>query len=151
MIKAGFGKNTFKRGFESILIYKLQKKGRLESNADNTSTSPRLLVIWRSDNRYEYSVGVLLIKYNNRITLDELKKLDYPPLALLRNSCNTKNTWVLDDIKVLIISKWEKQTRTIEITISEGTKKKWAHGTNTDFVKYVSMTGDSVHSYISQC
>jgi hypothetical protein len=120
---AGFGKNAVGREFASTLIYRLRRKWSLESNADNTSTSDQLLVIWRSDHKYECYVRVLLIKHDNTITLDEdqLKKLDYPPSALLKNSRNVENKWKLDDATVLITSRWEKQIHTIEVTISEGT------------------------------
>jgi hypothetical protein len=125
MTRASFAKDIAKREFASTLIYRLQRKGCLKSNVNGVSTSHQLLVICRSDNRYGYSVRVLLIKHDNTITLDEdkLKKLDYPNLAPLRNDCIIKNTWVLDDATVLMTtSKWKKQIRTIEITISKGIK-----------------------------
>jgi hypothetical protein len=129
--RASFGKNSAKREFESALIYKLQRSGSFESNVDDasigdTSTSPHLLVIWRFDDRAEYSVHALLIENSNTITWDEneLKKLDYPPVSLLRDSCVIKNTWLLDNTTVLTASKWEKRTRTIEITISKGNGEK---------------------------
>jgi hypothetical protein len=126
VVRASFGKNVTKREFSSALIYKLQRKKRLGSDADNTSTSHQLLVIWRSDNRYGYFMRVLLVKHSNTITLDEntLKELDYPRFSLIRKSCNIKNTWALGDATVLMTtSKLEKQIRTIEITISEGTRE----------------------------
>jgi hypothetical protein len=124
MTKAIFGKNVAKDEFASALMYRLLRKGGLKSNANNVS-SPQLLVVWRSDNRYGYSVRVLLIKQDNTITLDEdkLKRLDYPNLTLLKNGHIIKNTWALDDTTVLITSKWEKQIRTIEITISKVTRE----------------------------
>jgi hypothetical protein len=124
MIKASFGKNALKREFTNALIYSLQRNESFESNVDNASTSYQLLVIWRSDSRYEFSVGVLLIKHDNANTLDEdkIKELDYPPLTLLGNGRNIENSWRLDDTKVLITSKCEKRIRTIEITISKWTK-----------------------------
>jgi hypothetical protein len=126
MTRASFGKNAIKGEFASVLTYKLQRKGSLESNADNTLTNHRLLVIWRSDNRYDFSVRVLLIKHDNTITLgkDKLEKLDYSSLDPLRDDCIIKNTWVLNDATVLMTtSKWEKQIRKIKIIISKGTKK----------------------------
>jgi hypothetical protein len=130
MTRASFGQNAAKREFASTLIYKLQRKGSFESNVGNISTeyssiSPYLLVIWRSDNKSEYSVRVLLIERSNAATWDEdeLKKLDYPPLSLLGDGYIIKNTWPLDNAAVLTASKWEKRARTIEITISEGTGK----------------------------
>jgi hypothetical protein len=126
MTRAIFGKNASKREFASVLIYRLRRKGYLESNTDNTSIGHQLLVIWRSDNRHEFAVRVLLIKHENTITLDEdkLKKLDYPSLTPLRNNCIIENTWVLDDATVLMItSKWEKRIRTTKITISKGIKE----------------------------
>jgi hypothetical protein len=119
-------KNAVKREFTSVLIYRLQRKNNFESNVDNTLTNYRLLVIWRSDNRHEYSLGVLLIKHDNAITLDEdeLKKLDYPPLVPLRNDRTIENTWALDNATVLVTTlKWEKRIRTTRIEISEGTRK----------------------------
>jgi hypothetical protein len=119
-------KNEAKREFISVLIYRLQRKESTKPNADNTSTNHQLLVIWRSDNKYDFTVRVLLIKHRNTITLDEdkLKKLDYSSLAPLRDGCIIKNTWVLNDAAVLMTtSKWEKRIRTTEITISKGTKK----------------------------
>jgi hypothetical protein len=94
MTRASFGKNAAKSEFASILICKLQRKESIKSNADDTSTSHQLLIIWRSDNRYGHSVRVLLIQHKNTITLDEdkLKKLDYPPFTLLRNDRIIKNT-----------------------------------------------------------
>jgi hypothetical protein len=126
MTRAIFGKNATRREFASALIYRLRRKGSLESNADNTSISPQLLVIWRYDNRYEYSVRVMLIKHGNAIILneDELKKLDYPHSTLLRNGRNIKNKWLLDNATVSITSKWEKQINTIKIAISEGNGEK---------------------------
>jgi hypothetical protein len=135
MTKASFGKNTVEREFESALIYRLQRKESLESNdqfkidsifPEDTSINPQLLVIWRPDNRYDFSACVLLIKHSNTTTLseDELKKLDYPPLVLFRNNRIIENTWLLDDATVLMTtSRWEKQIRKIEITISRGTRK----------------------------
>jgi hypothetical protein len=53
--------------------------------------------------------------------LDEnkLNKLDYLPLALLRNNYIIRNTWQLDDVTVLIVAKWGRQIHTVEITIYE--------------------------------
>jgi hypothetical protein len=126
MTRAGFGKNPVKREFTSVLIYRLQKKESFKSNADSTSTDHRLLVIWRSDDRYDFTVRVLLIKHRNTITLDKdkLKRLYYSSLAPLRDGCVIRNTWVLDDANVLMTtSKREKRIRTTEITISKGTKE----------------------------
>jgi hypothetical protein len=80
MTKAIFGKDKTKRESTSVLIYRLQRKKHPEPNMDNTSTSPQLLIIWGYDNMYEYSVCVLLIKYDHMLTLDEgkLKKIRLP-------------------------------------------------------------------------
>jgi hypothetical protein len=86
MTRASFGIDTNKDEFESALMYKLQRKKRFksnnQSNADNTfakdtSTTLQLLVIWKSHNKYGYSVRVLLIKHSNTITWNEdtLEKL----------------------------------------------------------------------------
>jgi hypothetical protein len=124
--RAIFGKDVIKRKFASVLIYRLQRKDNLKSNVDNASMSPQLLIIWRSDNRSEYSVRVLLIIHDNTITLneDKLRELDYPHLTLLRNDCIIKNIWILDNTTALMTtSRWEKQIRTVEITISKGARK----------------------------
>jgi hypothetical protein len=128
MTKAIFEGNISERGFTSVLMYQLQRKGALTSNEDNistenTSTAFQLLVIWRSDSQYECSIHVLLISHDNTTTLDKdkVKELDYQPSTLLRNGRISTNTWTLDDATVLITSKWEKQIRTIKITISEET------------------------------
>jgi hypothetical protein len=121
-----FGKNATKREFTSALIYRLQRKESPESNVNNASTNRQLLVIWKSDDRHEFVVCVMLVKHNNTITLDKdvLKKLDYSHIDLLRNSQTIESTWVLDDEIALVTTlKCEKQICTTEITISEGTKE----------------------------
>jgi hypothetical protein len=123
--RASFGKNATKREFTSALIYRLQRKESHESNVDNTSTNRQLLVIWKSDDRHEFIVCVMLVKHDNTITLDKdvLKKLDYSHIDLLRNSRTVESTWVLDDETALATTlKCEKRIRTTEITISKGTK-----------------------------
>jgi hypothetical protein len=128
--RASFGRNATEKEFTSVLVYGLQRKECLEYNADNmpiknASTSFKLLAIWRPDNTYEYSVRVLLIEHGGTTTWDEdeLKKLNYQPLTLLRNGYSIKNTWVLDETTVLMTtSKWEMH-HTIEITISNGSKE----------------------------
>jgi hypothetical protein len=123
--RASFGKNVTKREFSSVLIYRLQRKGGLRSNVDDASTSLQLLVIWRSDHKHGCSVRVLLIKHDSTITWneDKLKELDCPHLALPRNDCIIKNTWLLDNATMLVTSKWKKRIRTIKITISKGTRR----------------------------
>jgi hypothetical protein len=121
--RAIFGKDETRREFTNALIYRLQRKGSLESDVDNTSISHQLLVIWKYDHRYEYYIRVLLIKHDNTIILneDKLKELDYPPFTLLRNGCNIKNKWLLDNATALIIkSEWEVD-RAIKIIVSGGT------------------------------
>jgi hypothetical protein len=124
-----FEENAAKR-YAGVLVYKLRRKWSLESNADNMSTknisSYQLFVIWKSDNKYECSVSVLLTEHDSTITWneDKLKELDYQSFNLLRNGRTIKNTWVLDNTVVLMTaSKWKEDNRTVEIAISEDTRK----------------------------
>jgi hypothetical protein len=89
-IKASFGRDINEYEFESALIYKLQRKKRLESNEDDTSledtsTSIQLLVMWGSDNWHSLHIRALLIKHSSTVTWDEdtLEKLHSMHLALL--------------------------------------------------------------------
>jgi hypothetical protein len=131
-----FGKNTAKREFASVLLYRLQKKKRLEfndqSNTNNTftedsSTSLQLLVIWKSNDECSFSVRALLIKHSNTIvwnedTLWKLYSMHTAPLK--KYYCDIKDTWLLDDATVLMTtSKWKNDSYVFEITISEGTRK----------------------------
>jgi hypothetical protein len=114
MISASFVKEAVKREFENALIYKLQKKKNIQ-----------LLVIWKSDNSHEFPVRALLIKHNNTTTWceDTLEKLHSMYPFLFKDNPTAKDTWLLDDATVLMIMlKWEKQTRTIKIAISDGTR-----------------------------
>jgi hypothetical protein len=134
MISASFVKEAVKREFENALIYKLQKKKSIESGSqskmdntstEDTSTSIQLLVIWKSDNSHEFPVRALLIKHNNTTTWceDTLEKLHSMYPFLFKDNPTAKDTWLLDDATVLMIMlKWEKQTRTIKIAISDGTR-----------------------------
>jgi hypothetical protein len=133
--RAGFRIAVAKPEFESALIYKLQRKKPHEfndqSNVDSTftedaSTSLQLLVILGSNDHYDFSARVLLIKHSNTIVWDEdkLKKLHSMHLALLKSDYNIKDTWLLDNTTVLMTtSNWNESKRTIEITISEGTNE----------------------------
>jgi hypothetical protein len=133
--RASFGRDTFKIEFTNTLLYKLQRKKRLESNdqsdANNTfagdsSTSVQLLVIWRLNDEHKFCVRALLIKHSNTITWNEdtLEKLYSMHLALLRDDWIIEDTWLLDDATVLVTtSKLEGKNRTFEITISEGIRK----------------------------
>jgi hypothetical protein len=137
MTGVSFGREIFKVEFASALIYKLQRKRRLESNdqtdTDNTSTkdistSLQLLVIWRSNSRYRDGLRVraLLIKHSNAIIWNEdiLEKLHSMQLALLRDDIIVKDTWLLDNTTVLMtVSKWREMDYATVITISEGIKK----------------------------
>jgi hypothetical protein len=130
MIRASFGRSIFKAEFSSALIYKLQRKKSLESNADNTSTkdtstSLQLLVIWGLNDKYDLCVRALLIKHSNTITWNEdtLKKLHSMHLSLCRDDDVIEDTWLLDDATVLMTtSKW-KVGCIFEIIISDGTRK----------------------------
>jgi hypothetical protein len=109
MTRASFGINAIKYEYESALIYKLQRKKHLESNADNTFaedavTSPQLLAIWRAIDKSKISIRTLLIKHSNTITWDEdtLKKLYSMYLALCRDNDVIEDTWMLDDATVLM-------------------------------------------------
>jgi hypothetical protein len=122
--RASFAKDIAKDEFESALIYRLQRRKNFEPNADNTSTSLQLLIIWgyniKSENRL--FVRVLLIKHSNTITWNEdtLERLHSMHLALLRNDHVVRDTWLLDDVTVLITTlKWKKEIDTTEITITE--------------------------------
>jgi hypothetical protein len=135
--RAIFGRDINKYTFESVLIYKLQRKKQFESNGqpntdstftEDTSTSLQLLVIWRSDVRYENgcSMHALLIKHSNAITWNEdtLEKLHSMYLDPLRDNYNIKDRWLLDDTTVLMItSKWKENNCLFKITISEGARK----------------------------
>jgi hypothetical protein len=134
IIGASFGRSLFEIEFSSALIYKLQRKKRLESNGqsdvnsvftEDTLTSVQLLVIWRINDDYDFCVRALLIKHSNTITWNEnaLEKLHSTHLFLCKAAGNIEDTWLLDDAAVLVTtSKW-KVGRTFEITISEGTRK----------------------------
>jgi hypothetical protein len=93
-IKASFGRDINEYEFESALIYKLQRKKRLESNdqsneddtsIEDTSTSIQLLVMWGSDNWHSLHIRALLIKHSSTVTWNEdtLEKLHSMHLALL--------------------------------------------------------------------
>jgi hypothetical protein len=129
--RASFGRDVTKHGFTNALIYKLQRKKRFESSADNTfskdtSINLQLLVIWRATDKSDVSLRALLIKHSNVITWDEdkLEKLHSMHLALLRKDEIVRDTWLLDDVTVLgIILRWEKGRYMTKITISEETKE----------------------------
>jgi hypothetical protein len=134
MTRASFGDKLSTTEFTSALIYKLQRKKYLESNdqsnanskfAEETSTSLRLLVIWRLDNEYNICVRALLIKHSNTITWNEdtLEKLYSMHFSLLRDDDIIEDTWLLDDTTVLMTTTKWKMSHTIEITISKVTRK----------------------------
>jgi hypothetical protein len=116
--------------FEGVLIYKLQRKKRLESDADSTSTegtvtSFQLLAILGFNDEYILCVRALLIKHSNAIIWDEdtLKRLHSMCLALLKKGY-CKDTWLLDDATVLMTtSNWKQDSCVFEITISEEDRK----------------------------
>jgi hypothetical protein len=128
MTRASFRRDASIHGFESALIYEIQRKNiksNDQSNVNNTkekSTSIQLLVILRRDDSGECSIRAVLIKHSVTITWDEdtLEKLYSIHLALLR-SYDIKSTWLLDGETVLVTaSKWRSINSPIEITISEG-------------------------------
>jgi hypothetical protein len=133
---ASFAKDAAKSEFTTALLYKLQRK-RLEPNdqsnansapTENISTSIQLLVIWKSDinDKGMIFARALLIKHSNAIDWDKntLEKVHSMHLALCRDDRVVKDTWLLNDEKVLMMtSKWKKESRTIKITISEGSRK----------------------------
>jgi hypothetical protein len=145
---ATFRKKLNKPEFGTVLLYKLQRK-HPESNTDDTSAT-QLLIIWSVDNKHESRVQVLFIKHDNAFTWDEdkLKRFYFRHSFSFKNDI-LKNTWQLDDTTILIPPlKWGKVKHTIEITISEGTKKdnpisppyistditKWTYGSYVDYV-----------------
>jgi hypothetical protein len=134
--RTDFGKDVTKSEFASVLLYKLRRKKQFESddqsNADNTftkdtSTDLHFLVIWRSNNEWsKFSVRTLLIKHSNTITWneDKLEKLHSMYLNLLKDDQIVRDTWLLDDVTVLMtILRRKVRRHTIEITITEGTRE----------------------------
>jgi hypothetical protein len=125
MTRASFGKEIFKDKFASVLIYKLQRKGRLKSNDQSNVDSAFTEDSSTSFNRTGYSVRALLIKHGNIIDWNEdtLEKLHSMYHALCRDD-EIEDTWLLDDATVLMTtSKWKKDSHAFEITISEGIRK----------------------------
>jgi hypothetical protein len=145
--KARFGRDVAKREFESALIYKLQRKKRIESDdqskadstsSEDTSTSLQLLVIWGSNGWHSFSVRALLIKHSITITWNEdrLENLYSMYVALLNKGLlidvskafyghySIEDTWFFDGSTVLMTtSKWKRDSYTFEIAISEGTRE----------------------------
>jgi hypothetical protein len=134
MTRISFGTHVNSDEFVGALMYKLQRKKRLEfnsqSNADNAfkedaSTNLQFLVAWKID-KLRILIRALLIKHSNTITWDEdtLGKLHSMHLALLRDDAVVEDTWFLDDTTALMTTlKWQKEDDRAEITISEGTRK----------------------------
>jgi hypothetical protein len=132
MTSAAFKRDISKLGFTTALLYKLCRRSHNsddQSNADNTkdtSTNIQLLVIWRSVNRYEFRVNAILIKHESTITWDKEKLMKLCSMYRTLNKYDRiiEDTWLLDDEAVLMtILKWGAEKHTIEITISEATKK----------------------------
>jgi hypothetical protein len=66
-------------------------------------------------------------------------------LALLRDDDIVKDTWLLDNVTVLMTAlKWEKQIRTIEIAVAEVTRDDKFHGATMGSTKHMSVAGDDV-------
>jgi hypothetical protein len=136
VIRAISGRGIAKDEFSGALLYKLQRKKRLDSNyqsnvdstfAEDTSTSLQLLIMWGSNTKLKVSLCALLIKHNNAITWNEntLEKLYSMHLDLLRGTRTIINRWSLNDVIMLrtILRSRQKDGRDIiEITISEGTR-----------------------------
>jgi hypothetical protein len=130
-IEVSFGRDVTKYEGASALLYKLQRRKRFESNdqsnMDNTfsediSTSLQLLVMWGFTDKSEVSLRALLIKHSNTITWNEdtLEKLHSMHLSLFRDDRVVKDTWLLDDVTVLmVILRWKNERYITEITISE--------------------------------
>jgi hypothetical protein len=127
VIRTSFGKDAARKEFTSALIYKLQRKKHLESNANNTSTedtstSLQLLVIWGPITRYSFSVRALLIKHSITVTWNEdtLERLYSMHFALLKDNDIVKDTWLLDDAtRLMTTSEWKGENCAIKITISK--------------------------------
>jgi hypothetical protein len=128
--RAGFKTDAAKDDFVGILMYKLQRKKSLESNADSVftedkSTSIQLLVSWRYNSQNSFSVCALFIKHEDIITWnnDKLRELDSMYRVLPNDGSIIKDTWLLDDAIALTTTlKWG-MGHTIEISISEGDRK----------------------------
>jgi hypothetical protein len=132
--KASFGRGVNDHEFANALIYKLHKKKYIESNdqsnkdstfTKNSSTSLQLLIIWKY-NEHILCVRALLIKHSNAIIWNEdtLEKLYFMHLPLCKDDDITKDTWLLDDATVLMTtSRWKRDSRAFEITISEETRR----------------------------
>jgi hypothetical protein len=87
----------------------------------DTSTNIQLVIIYISDERFKFCVNTMLIEYSNTITWDEdeLRELYYRRRSPRRSGRIVKDTWLLDDVIVLmIVSKWEEESRIFEIIIS---------------------------------
>jgi hypothetical protein len=133
MTRTSFGKHAIKRKFASVLMYRLQRKRRIEINdqfnegstyTEDTSTCLQLLLIWGYNDAYGFSGRALLIKHSNIITWNEdtLEKLHSMHLSLCRNDIIIEDTWLLDNTTVLMTtSNWKGAGD--EITISEGIRK----------------------------
>jgi hypothetical protein len=133
--RASFRRDAIKNKYASALLYKLQRKKRLEStnqsnmdntSTDDTSTNLQLLVIWGPDNMQDIPVRSLIIKHSNIIIWNEgmLEKLHSIYLALLKKSYHTEDTWLLDDATVLMTTtEWKYVGFVTEITISKGIKE----------------------------
>jgi hypothetical protein len=116
--RIGFRKNSIKYDFTAALIYRLQRKDRL--NVDDTNL--RLLIVWRINDSHDFYVNAMLIKQSYTVTWDEDRLKKY--LALYKYHRIIEDTWLLDDTTVLsTTSKWGEIGRKAEITISKGMKR----------------------------
>jgi hypothetical protein len=129
MISVSFGKYAAKNEFMAVLIYKLKRKKRLESNMDNTKgtlTGHQLVVIWRFNDRNNFYVNAVLTKHSNIITWDDdrLKSFHSSNLASYKNNDTVENVcWLHSGTVLVTISKWNQSERKTEITISEVIRK----------------------------
>jgi hypothetical protein len=130
-IEASFGRDVTKYKCASALLYKLKRKKRFESNdqsnADNpfiedTSTSPKLLLIWRFTDKSKVSLNAQLIENNDAINWDEdeLEELHSMYYSSLEDNRTVRCIRLLDDATVLKITlKWKERIYRTEITVSD--------------------------------
>jgi hypothetical protein len=132
--RASLGKDISKSELTTALLYKLQRKNHKSNDqyktdhasTKDTLTSLQLLIFWGLNNEHKFSVRALLIKHSNAIAWDKdmLEKLHSMQSVPLKDDDIVKETWLLDDeIVLMTTSRWREESHTIEIIISEGTKK----------------------------
>jgi hypothetical protein len=134
MTKVSLRHNRVKCSLITALVYKLQRKNVHESsnqsgtdNIADISTGFQLLIIWLTDYYFKFRANAILIKHNNTITWDDdkLRKVHFMYLDLIGEPSNMiETTWLLDDTTALVTTPRRiEEGCTLEITISEGTRK----------------------------